>query len=292
MYTLLAPVSEVFKTVLDFVNGITGNYAWSIIILTILFKICLLPLDIKQKKSMRRQKQMQPKIDALNKKYANDKDKLNRKMMELYKEEHFNPLSGCLPVLLQFPVFIAFFGAIRIVAEKELFQLYEYMEGGGGAANAVVQGWLWIRYIWQPDTFLAPVIPVFSAVKSYASFSGVENYDTVMAPLIELFQGRYNGWFILPLLAGASSFFQMKLTQPAQPSQPQKESSNPLTGKGMQYIFPLISVWFCSTSSAIFSLYWLTSNVVSIASYWGMDRIFKRREEKKLLDGGTVHENH
>ena len=116
MYTLLEPVSQVFKTVLDFLNSFLGNHAWSIILLTLLFRICLLPFDLKQKKSMRLQKEIQPKIDALNKKYANDEDKLNRKMMELYKESHFNPLSGCLPMLLQFPIFIAFFGAIRIVS--------------------------------------------------------------------------------------------------------------------------------------------------------------------------------
>lgn len=285
MYTLLEPVSQVFKTVLDFLNSFLGNHAWSIILLTLLFRICLLPFDLKQKKSMRLQKEIQPKIDALNKKYANDKDKLNRKMMELYKESHFNPLSGCLPMLLQLPIFIAFFGAIRIVSGEEIYGLYESMKNTG---NAVVQNWLWIRNIWQPDSFMAPVIPAFESLKAYASFANVTDYNAVMAGLISQYEGYYNGWFILPLLAGASSFFQTKLTQPPAQSQPKKDSASPFSGRGMQTIFPIISVWFCATSSAIFSLYWLTSNVASIVSHWAMDRFYKRQEEKKKLEGGST----
>jgi membrane protein insertase Oxa1/YidC/SpoIIIJ len=151
-----------------------------------------------------------------------------------------------------------------------------------------VQNWLWIRNIWQPDSFMAPVIPAFESLKAYASFANVTDYNAVMAGLINQYEGYYNGWFILPLLAGASSFFQTKLTQPPAQSQPKKDSASPFSGRGMQTIFPIISVWFCATSSAIFSLYWLTSNVASIVSHWAMDRFYKRQEEKKKLEGGST----
>ena len=204
-------------------------------------------------------------------------------MMELYKESHFNPCQAvcrCAAASI-----FAFFGAIRIVSGEEILWALRSMKNTG---EAVVQNWLWVRNIWQPDSFMAPVIPAFETLKSYASFANVTDYETVMAGIISQFEGFYNGWFILPLLAGASSYFQTKLTQPPAQSQPKKDSASPFSGKGMQTIFPILSVWFCATSSAIFSLYWLTSNVAAIASHWAMDRFYKRQEEKKLLEGEST----
>ena len=90
-----------------------GNFGVSIIIVTILIKIALLPLTLKQDKSMKEMKKLQPEIDKIKEKYANDKQMLNIKTMELYKEHKVNPLGGCLPLLLQLPILFALFGVLR-----------------------------------------------------------------------------------------------------------------------------------------------------------------------------------
>ena len=90
-----------------------GNFGVSIIVVTILIKIALLPLTLKQDKSMKEMKKIQPELEKLKEKYANDKQMLNIKTMELYKEHKVNPLGGCLPLLLQLPILFALFGVLR-----------------------------------------------------------------------------------------------------------------------------------------------------------------------------------
>ena len=104
---------DIFEKVLMAIYGMTGNFGLSIIILTILIKIVLLPLTLKQDKSMKEMKNLQPKIDALKDKYGNDKQMLNQKTMELYKEHNVNPAGGCLPLLVQLPILWALFGVLR-----------------------------------------------------------------------------------------------------------------------------------------------------------------------------------
>ena len=104
---------DIFEKVLMAIYGMTGNFGLSIIILTILIKIVLLSLTLKQDKSMKEMKNLQPKIDALREKYGNDKQLLNQKTMELYKEHNVNPAGGCLPLLVQLPILWALFGVLR-----------------------------------------------------------------------------------------------------------------------------------------------------------------------------------
>lgn len=95
------------------VDNIVGNFGLSIIIVTIIIKILLLPLTLKQDKSMKAMKKLQPQLDEIKKKYANDKQMLNIKTMELYKENKVNPAGGCLPILIQLPILFALFGVLR-----------------------------------------------------------------------------------------------------------------------------------------------------------------------------------
>lgn len=94
---------------LKYLNNVTHNYGIAIIILTIIIKILFFPLTHKSYKSMKAMKDLQPKIQALRKKYENDKEQLNRETMSLYRSYKVNPLGGCLPLLIQFPIFIAFY---------------------------------------------------------------------------------------------------------------------------------------------------------------------------------------
>src|SRR5712691_7441147 len=99
--------------VLSKIYDVVGSYGLSIIILTILIKVVLLPLGIKQIKSMQSMQAIQPKIKDLQKKYKGNKQKAQEETMKLYKEAGVNPLGGCLPLLLQFPILISMYAVIR-----------------------------------------------------------------------------------------------------------------------------------------------------------------------------------
>lgn len=103
----------IFEKILMSIYGMTGNFGLSIILLTILIKVVLLPFTLKQDKSMKEMKKLQPKIDELKKKYSNDPQLANQKTMELYKEHKVNPVGGCLPLLIQLPILWALFGVLR-----------------------------------------------------------------------------------------------------------------------------------------------------------------------------------
>ena len=99
--------------VLGGIHSWTGNWGWSIVIMTFLIQALLLPLTFKSMKAMTVMKRLQPDISRLQQKYAKDPSRLNAEMMELYKKSGATPLGGCLPLMLQMPVFIALFNALR-----------------------------------------------------------------------------------------------------------------------------------------------------------------------------------
>ncbi|HPU29867.1 MAG TPA: membrane protein insertase YidC [Syntrophorhabdaceae bacterium] len=97
---------------MNFSNKLTHNYGIDIILLTILIKIIFYPLSLKSYKSMKEMQKLQPQIQKLREKYKDDKQKLNQEMMELYKRRKINPMGGCLPMLIQIPVFFALYKAL------------------------------------------------------------------------------------------------------------------------------------------------------------------------------------
>ncbi|MBR1373057.1 membrane protein insertase YidC, partial [bacterium] len=92
--------------------NITGNYGLAIIALTIIVRLCLWPLGVSQQRSMRAMQILQPEMKRLQERYKNDPQTLQKKMMEFYKEHKFNPMSGCLPLLIQMPIFILLYAAL------------------------------------------------------------------------------------------------------------------------------------------------------------------------------------
>lgn len=110
MLDLLAGIANVFGIILLFLyNNLWSNFGLAIIVLTILLKVVLLPLSIKSFNSMAKMHEMQPLMAELQRKYKNDKEALNRETIKLYQEKGANPLGGCLPVLIQLPIFIGLF---------------------------------------------------------------------------------------------------------------------------------------------------------------------------------------
>ena len=141
-YGWLTAISSPLYWLLDKIHSIVGNWGWAIIILTILIKLAFYPLSAASHKSMANMRKMTPRIKTLKERYGDDKQKLNQAMMKLYKEEKINPLGGCLPVLIQIPVFIALYWAL--LESVELRQA----------------PWiLWIKDLSAPDPyFILPVL--------------------------------------------------------------------------------------------------------------------------------------
>ena len=108
-YGWLTPVSSPLFWILQKINDYVGNWGWSIILLTLLVKIVFYPLSAASYKSMAKMKKLQPRLKTLKERYGDDKQKLNQEMMQIYKTEKINPLGGCLPILIQIPVFIALY---------------------------------------------------------------------------------------------------------------------------------------------------------------------------------------
>jgi len=111
-YGWLTLISAPLFWLLDLLHQFIGNWGWAIIALTFLIKLAFYPLSAASYKSMANMKKLQPRLQALKERYGDDRQKLNQAMMELYKTEKINPLGGCLPILIQIPVFIALYWAL------------------------------------------------------------------------------------------------------------------------------------------------------------------------------------
>ncbi len=148
-------MSELLTSILYGINSVIGNYGWSMILFTLLIKLIILPLDYKSRKGMRKMTAVQPEMMRLQKKYANDKEKLNQKTAELYRKEGVSPMSGCLPMLVSMVVLWFMWSAMRKVANTELaLQCIELLTTG----TQKNVGFLWIKNLWMPDSPFAPVI--------------------------------------------------------------------------------------------------------------------------------------
>jgi len=155
----LNAIAEFLYNILEAITGIVKNHGVSIIIFTTLMRMVCMPFDYKSRKSMRKMQLIQPKLNALQKKYANDKQKYQQKQAELMRKEHYNPLSGCLPMLLTWPLMIAMFTAMREIANEQLaMQAFRYLAGDPNPIMAADR-FLWIKNIWMTDSLFTPIAP-------------------------------------------------------------------------------------------------------------------------------------
>ncbi len=158
------PLGALLKIIYDLVVNVGVDfetfsaYGLTIIITTIIFRFMLLPLTLKQTKSMKKMQELQPKIQELQKKYKHDKEALNVKTMELYKENKVNPLGGCFPLLIQFPIIIGFFKVLR--------QPIDYVFKNADLYASINKSFLWIKNLEDPDLW---VLPVLAALTTYFS---------------------------------------------------------------------------------------------------------------------------
>ncbi len=108
-YGVLTFIAQPIYWLMDKIHGVVGNWGWTIILLTLLIKVAFYKLSETSYKSMANMRKMQPKLTALRERYGDDKQRLQQAMMEIYKKEKINPLGGCLPILIQIPVFISLY---------------------------------------------------------------------------------------------------------------------------------------------------------------------------------------
>ena len=171
-------MNEFLKSILDGINSVVGNYGWTIVVFSLLLRLVIFPFDYKSRVSMRKTTKIQPQMTALQKKYANDKDTLNRKMSELYKKEKINPLSSCLPMLLTMPILFAVWAALRMMANEQMVQqVFDILQG----KEPVMESWLWVKNLWMPDSPFSAAWPDLSSLRLVTSDIWQNAYNTLVA---------------------------------------------------------------------------------------------------------------
>lgn len=171
---IVYPLGGLLKIIYNFV----GNYGLSIVIFTIIVRCALLPLTIKQSESSRKMNELNPKMKEIQDKYKNDKETLNVKLMELYKEHNYNPASGCLPMLVQMPIIFSLFYVIQ--------QPVKYVFGNQQTFDLVHKSFLWLTNLGMVE----------------------QKATLLMIPTMTI------GIPLLAVLSGLTTWYQMKMITP------------------------------------------------------------------------------
>ena len=145
---------------LALIYKLVGNYGISLIILTVIVKLVLYPMYAKQIKSTANMSDMSEQAKEIQKRYANDKEKMNEEMQKLYAETGFNPMSGCLPMLIQFPIIMGLFALLR--------NPMKYMPDDPSLMFANHESFLWIKDLAQPDLW---ILPIAAGLATFFAFS-------------------------------------------------------------------------------------------------------------------------
>jgi YidC/Oxa1 family membrane protein insertase len=147
-YGYVTIIAKPLFWLLEKIHGVVGNWGWAIVLLTVLIKAVFFPLSAASYKSMARMKEMTPRMQALRERFKSDPQKMNAALMELYKTEKVNPFGGCLPIVIQIPVFISLYWVLLSSVE---------MRGAPWI--------LWIHDLSQQDPFF--ILPVLMAVSMF-----------------------------------------------------------------------------------------------------------------------------
>ena len=248
-------------SLLSFFYSVIPSYGMAIILLTITVRILLLPLTIKQTRSMQEMQKIQPKVKELQRKYKGNRQKLNEELMKLYKEHQVNPLGGCLPLLLQLPVF---------------FALYQVLTAGGGTEH-VPDGALKASIVEGGERFLGMNLACSPGV---AGGGLVQVANQAAEVQCGVGTGARIPYFIMVALMVGTTFYQQKQMQRAS-SGPQAQQM-----KIMTTIMPVFLGFISFQIAAGVLVYWVTTNTWQIVQQTVM---LRRREEtsatKDVKDG-------
>ncbi len=163
---IINPFTNVLLLIYSFLGH---NFAIAIIVFTVLIRLITYPLTIQQQKSAKAMQELQPQLQAIQKKYAKDKEKLNQETMALYKEAGINPLGGCLPLIIQFPIFIGLYQVILLVMAVNPLQMLNLSKHLYAIPQLVTLLPLNSRFLWldlgSPDLFY--ILPILVVITTY-----------------------------------------------------------------------------------------------------------------------------
>ncbi len=260
---------------------IIPSYGVALILFTLITKLLLLPLSVKQKKATAKMALYQPKINEINKKYANDKQKQQEALMKLYEEEGYNPMSGCLPALIQFPIL---FGLIDVVYKPmthllrlpaEIIEQLKTIGQGLGVNIAQLTAQLNIlgAYKKDPTPFAAVPAEYLNKLGSLKlEFLGID--FTAIPQLALTVDGHFNWLILLPICSGLAAFALSFYTQRANRVAGQDNAAAGGSMKTMMYIMPLFSVFIAFSFPAGLSFYWTLSSLFSLLQEFFLSKVY------------------
>lgn len=289
--------ANIFGYLLNFINNFVGNYGLAIILFTILIKIIMLPLSIKQQRTMKKSTELNEKIKVLQFKYKNDPEKLNREMMDLYKKENMSPFSGCLSTIAQFILLISIFYMVRCpltyMEKINNDQINTYVQQLKDDGITVNQAYSEIDIIRELD-YLKEKMPEdegLNKINLNMNFCGLD--------LSKIPQQNLNDWtvYIIPALYIISTFISMKITTSMQKKSKKNDGVIDITekeekdskeeeknemedmmeqsNKMMSWMMPIMSVSISLVAPLGLALYWLVNNILMIGERLVLNKIIK-----------------
>lgn len=291
---MLDPIAKVLGVVLKFIYDIAfSNYGLAIIIFTIIVRLAMLPLTMKQQKSSTKMQELQPLINDIQKRYKDDKEKMNQEMMKIYQEHNYNPASGCLPLLIQMPILLTLYW---VIVQPLKFMLGKTEEArtaiinaaakGQAAINALISGnefttvdkviKSWgntgeikaMNYFSEHQDALSQVTGFLdkSELIDFKSFLGLNLGETATYIPNILFGPElktYVPLFILVLIATVTTYISSKLTMP-KTNNTQQSGAAGCSTNSMLYMGPVMTLMFSFQLPAGVILYWMAGYVFAI----------------------------
>ena len=280
-----------FGYLLGWLYQLTSSYGLALILFAILVKLVLMPASAKGKKSTMKMSRLTPQMNLIREKYANDQQKMNTAIQELYKKEGVSMTGGCLWSLLPLLVLLPLYSVVR---QPIIYMLHESMETTSAIMNTIKEAMPNLvnsGNLYYEQMLAAPLLPQFAEelkgiVSNPQTLEGLNfqflGIDLARIPNIAIWNWDNFGWanwglLLMPVLSVASQFVSMFVMQKMnnslvtnekgiQDQEAAKESQMNKTNKTMMYIMPLMTLWIGFTVPAALSLYWFIQGVVTTAS--------------------------
>ena len=272
-----------FAYVLRLFYDLTGSYGWALILFTLAVKLILMPFQVKSKKSMMRMSALQSKVNEINQKYANNKDKQNQEVAKLYQEEGINPMSGCLWSFLPLPILIALYSIIRepltnfmMLAAENVDAIMAKVEAAGHIfTSATTYREIEVaKYVYDHFEMFSEFVEEGLIRLNYQFL----NLDLAAIPWNEVNNLKTGGWaviglLLIPIISGIFSFLSSFIMQRQQGSASSANSST----KMMNYMMPLMSVYIAFIMPAALGIYWIANSVFTILENVLLHGILKKK---------------
>jgi len=284
------------------------NYGLAIIVFTIIVRAALLPLTLKQYKSTSKMQEIQPLINDIQKRYKDDKEKLNQELMKLYQEHNYNPMGGCFPLLIQMPIILSLYWVIVqplkfMLGKDEVTQIPKIVEVASQALGKTVQQMgsqkelLAMSYFNENPDALSKVTGLLnkSELIDFNNFLGLHLGEIPKFKPDEIFTapGIYIPLLILVILATVTTFFSTKISMPKTKPDDQKGGAAGCSNNSMMYMGPAMTLYFGFMMPAGVILYWMIGYVVGIFQQLYINNHIKKTKSDpaKVADGKLAKGN-